>query len=54
MVNIQIIGDEETTIRVTMTFGVCQGTTESVNAVLKTADELLYEGKNNGRNQIVQ
>ena len=51
---IEIIVDEETTIRVTMTFGVCQGTTESVNAVLKTADELLYEGKNNGRNQIVQ
>lgn len=51
---IEITVDEETTIRVTMTFGVCQGTTESVNAVLKTADELLYEGKNNGRNQIVQ
>ena len=52
--NLQIVVDDETIIRVTMTFGVCQGSADSTDVILKMADELLYKGKNNGRNQIVQ
>ena len=50
---LQIIVDQKTTISVSMTFGVCQGSTDAVDVILKSADEMLYYGKNNGRNQIV-
>lgn len=50
----EVIYEKETKVRITMTFGICQGTVEGVDAVLREADEKLYYGKNNGRNQIVQ
>ncbi len=40
-------------IKVTMTFGLTTGDTEDVNALLRSADEKLYEGKSNGRNRII-
>lgn len=44
----------ETPIRVTMTFGVeAANPEESYEQVIKRADEKLYVGKNNGRNQVV-
>lgn len=44
----------ETPISVTMTFGVEEGNLkESYEHVIKRADEKLYVGKNNGRNQVV-
>lgn len=49
-----IVYGEDTKIRVTMTFGICQGSTDSVDAILREADSKLYIGKNSGRNQIVQ
>lgn len=52
--NMEIVGNEETKIRVTMTFGICQGSTDNVDVVLREADGKLYIGKNSGRNQIVQ
>ncbi|MGN0377796.1 MAG: diguanylate cyclase [Suilimivivens sp.] len=51
---LEIEYDAETKIRVTMTFGICQGSTDSINILLREADGKLYHGKNNGRNQIVQ
>lgn len=45
-------GDQE--IHVTMTFGIAQGgINTNVMELLEQADEKLYEGKTNGRNQIV-
>ncbi len=41
-------------IRITMTFGVCQGSTDDMDSIIRIADGKLYEGKENGRNQIVQ
>lgn len=52
--DIEIEIDETTKIRVTMTFGICQGSTDGLNLILKEADEKLYSGKNNGRNRIVK
>lgn len=52
--DIEIEIDETTKIRVTMTFGICQGSTDELNLILKEADEKLYSGKNNGRNRIVK
>jgi len=41
-------------IGVTMTFGLVEGDTEeSVELLIKKADELLYEGKQGGRNRVV-
>jgi len=41
-------------LKVTMTFGVTQGSSKKeIKDIIKKADELLYEGKLNGRNQIV-
>lgn len=45
---------EELTIQVTMTFGIAQVNGNTVDELLKEADNKLYEGKNNGRNQVVQ
>lgn len=50
----EVIYEKEARVRITMTFGICQGNVEGVDAVLREADEKLYYGKNNGRNQIVQ
>ena len=45
---------EKTKMDITMTFGVADGT-EFIRYenVIKKADEKLYVGKNNGRNQVV-
>lgn len=40
-------------IKVTMTFGLVPGDTTNLTALLRIADEKLYTGKTNGRNQIV-
>lgn len=45
---------KEYVVSVTMTFGVCQGTSENLDVLLKEADDKLYYGKQNGRNQIVE
>ena len=41
-------------VRITMTFGVCQGSADDIDGIIRIADSKLYEGKINGRNQIVQ
>lgn len=41
-------------VRITMTFGVCQGSTDNMDVLIRSADNKLYEGKAGGRNQIVQ
>lgn len=42
------------TIKITMTFGIAKGdVTKSVDEIIKLADNKLYYGKENGRNQIV-
>ncbi len=51
--NIRIEYKEEI-VTVTMTFGVCEGTSEDLDVLLKEADDKLYYGKENGRNQIVE
>lgn len=43
----------DTEIAVTMTFGISEGNTTDINALIKTADDKLYNGKTGGRNQIV-
>lgn len=48
-----VIYNEDTIVKVTMTFGITQGTEEKLDDIIKEADEKLYFGKNNGRNQIV-
>ena len=44
----------DTTMQVTMTFGIEDGSGENIDYIIRSADEKLYYGKNNGRNQIVQ
>lgn len=45
---------EERAIHITMTFGLAQGDTGThMRALLQTADNKLYYGKENGRNQVV-
>lgn len=45
---------KEEALKVTMTFGITQGSNKKeIKDIIKKADELLYEGKMNGRNQIV-
>ena len=49
--NVEYNGDH---VKVTITFGLVRGNCEEkLRIILKKADELLYEGKMNGRNQIV-
>lgn len=43
-----------TEVQVTMTFGVVQGGKSSAEQLLRDADARLYQGKNNGRDQVVQ
>lgn len=40
-------------LKITMTFGLVSGDERSINDIVKEADDLLYQGKQNGRNQIV-
>ena len=48
------IHTKEHTITVTMTFGIVEATEqEGIDQILTRADEKLYYGKSNGRNQIV-
>lgn len=42
----------KTPIKITISIGVAQNTTETVNEVLMNADKALYEAKNSGRNRI--
>lgn len=44
----------EEIIQVTMTFGVEDGSEDNIDHIIRSADEKLYYGKNNGRNQIVK
>lgn len=44
---------EECPVFVTMTLGVTPGNTNDINALLKDADEKLYNGKADGRNRVV-
>lgn len=44
----------EEVVQVTMTFGIENGSEENIDHIIRSADEKLYYGKNNGRNQIVQ
>ena len=39
--------------KVTMTFGLTEGDSRPIEDIVKEADNLLYYGKQNGRNQIV-
>jgi len=49
----EVIYGEET-MHVTMTYGLVQGDNrQNIEASVKAADDLLYQGKMNGRNQIV-
>lgn len=46
---------DEVSVSVTMTFGIVQGDPDSnIEHIIRAADDKLYYGKNNGRNQIVQ
>ena len=49
-----IINVDGQEIKVTMTFGLTEfGITSSIDGLIKEADEKLYHGKTNGRNQVV-
>ena len=41
-------------VKVTMTFGVVEGSDDLLDHIIADADKKLYYGKNNGRNQVVQ
>ena len=41
-------------IKVTMTGGITEGTDEPVHTIINKADEMLYEGKQSGRNKIIR
>ena len=46
---------EGTTFHVTMTMGITEyKKKESIEEIVKRADDLLYKGKTGGRNQIVE
>lgn len=57
----EILGDirsmecryDDLCITITMTFGLTPGNTDNVTELLRAADERLYRGKNNGKNQVV-
>lgn len=44
---------ENTTVNVTMTFGITAGNDRKIEHIIRDADVKLYEGKNSGRNKIV-
>ncbi len=43
----------DTTLSITMTFGITDGNDGKIEHMIRDADEKLYEGKNSGRNRIV-
>lgn len=49
-----VIYKETDEVKVTMTFGIAPGDEEKIDYAIRNADQKLYYGKNNGRNQIVQ
>lgn len=48
-----VVETEGYSIKVTMTFGVSEGTQESIEEIVAVSDEKLYYGKQHGRNQVV-
>lgn len=48
-----VVETEGYSIKITMTFGVVDGTDESSETMVEAADEKLYYGKQHGRNQVV-
>ncbi len=44
---------DENIVKVTMTFGLARGDSTDIKLLLRNADERLYYGKTNGRNQVV-
>lgn len=44
---------DDISVCVTMTFGLTPGDTDNVTELLRAADERLYQGKKNGKNQVV-
>ena len=53
--NMVIAYSDDVSVSVTMTFGIVEGSTDSkIEHIIKDADDKLYYGKNNGRNQIVK
>ena len=48
-----VIEYDGNSLGVTMTFGLTQGDMRDIDDIVKEADELLYIGKQNGRNRIV-
>lgn len=49
-----MVYDEVTTVKITMTFGITEGGDMPMDDIIKEADGKLYIGKNAGRNQIVK
>ena len=45
--------DDETKHKVTVSIGLCSRISENLDGMLSRADELLYEAKDNGRNQVL-
>lgn len=53
--NMVVAYSDDVSVRVTMTFGIVQGgSDDKMEHIIKDADDKLYYGKNNGRNQIVK
>lgn len=46
--------DEKEKIHVTMTFGICESAGESLDELIRCADNRLYAGKKGGRDRIIQ
>lgn len=44
---------DENSIKITISIGVCDYTGQSMEAFIKRADELMYQAKKNGRNQVM-
>jgi len=44
---------KEERLKITMTYGILAGDDRAINVIMKDVDELLYEGKEAGRNRIV-
>lgn len=44
---------DDTTLKITASMGVCTSFEKDLESALSTADKLLYEAKNNGRNQVI-